>query len=93
VARRDPSIQELEQRVTRLEQQVGEIATTVTSSNEAAVRETRSFRDAFIEQRIEVRQAFEAVAQRFDRLERLADQRHAEIMAQFEKLATKPPEN
>jgi predicted glycosyltransferase len=127
-ARREPTNRELDERVTKLEHQVAEIATTVTRTNEVAVREIAEFKRAFVEHREEVRRALAETATRdlvirevsglraelrgelqnlrtelddktrhlragLDELrvvgdgrQVLADQRHAEIMGQFEKL-------
>jgi hypothetical protein len=104
IARREPSNQELDERLTRLEHHVAEIATTVTQANKAAVNEIHAFRTAVVEHRDEARKAFSSTHEliirlhaelqaevRNDRL--LANQRHAEIMAQFEKLTIRPAEN
>jgi hypothetical protein len=98
-ARQEPTDREFDERLTRLERQVAAIATTVTRANEAAVSETQAFRKAFAEHRDEARKALSATHElivrlnaelqaevRGDRL--LANQRHSEIMAQFEKLNT-----
>jgi hypothetical protein len=132
--------------VTRLEHQVAEIATTMTQTDEVAVREITAFKRAFVEHREEVRRALAETATRelvirevsglraelrgelqslrtelrgglqslqtefggkardlqvgLDELRAvghgrqvLADQRHAEIMGQFEKLFSEPREN
>jgi hypothetical protein len=123
-ARREPTNRELDERVTRLEQQVAEIATTVTRTNEVAVREIAEFKRAIVEHREEVRRTLAETATRelvirevsglraelrgelqslrtgLDQLrivgdarQVLADQRHAEIMGQFEKLFSGPSEN
>jgi chromosome segregation ATPase len=123
-ARREPTNRELDERVTRLEQQVAEIATTVTQTNEVAVREIAEFKRAFVEHREEVRRTLAETATRelvirevsglraelrgelqslrteLDQLrivgdgrQVLADQRHAELMGQFEKLFSGPSEN
>ena len=142
-ARREPTNRELDERVTRLEHQVAEIATTVTQTNEVAVREIAKFKRAFVEHREEVRRALAETATREllirevsglraelrgelqslrtglggelqsvrselggktrdlqagldelrvvgDRRQMLADQRHAEIMGQFERLFSGP---
>jgi len=115
--------------------QVVEIATTVTRTNEVAVREIAEFKQAFVEHREEVRRALAETAMRelvirevcglrvelrgelqslrtelggktrdlhagLDELrlvgdgrQVLADQRHAEIMGQFDKLFSGPREN
>jgi hypothetical protein len=94
-ARRDPTPRELDERLTRVERQVAELATAMTGANEAAVREFKSFRDAFIEHRAEVRKAFAETATKADLAGLRAEvrQNHAEVMAQFEKLLAKPSEN
>jgi chromosome segregation ATPase len=134
-ARREPTNRELDERVTKLEHQVAEIATTLTRTNEVAVREIAEFRRAFVEHREEVRRALAETATRelvirevsglraelrgelqnlrtelggktrdlqagLDELrvvgdgrQALADQRHAEIMGQFEKLFSGPRQN
>jgi hypothetical protein len=145
-ARPEPTNRELDERVTRLEHQVAEIATTVTRTNEVAVREIAEFKRAFVEHREEVRRALAETATRelvirevsglraelrgelqglrtelhgelqslrtelggkardlqvgLDELrvvgdgrQVLADQRHAEIMGQFEKLFSGLREN
>jgi hypothetical protein len=134
-ARREPTNRELDERVTRLEHQVAEIATTVTRTNEVAVREIAEFKRAFVEHREEVRRGLAETATRelvirevsglrpelrgelqslrtelggkardlqvgLDELrivgegrQVLADQRHAEIMGQFEKLFSRPRDN
>ena len=131
-ARREPTNRELDERVTRLEHQVAEIATTVTRTNEVAVREIAEFKRAFVEHREEVRRALAETATRElvirevsglrtelrgelqslrtelgrdlqvglnelrivgDGRQVLADQRHTEIMGQFEKLFSGPREN
>jgi len=112
--------------------QVVEIATTVTRTNEVAVREIAEFKQAFVEHREEVRRALAETAMRElvirevcglrvelrgelqslrtelgrdlqvglnelrivgDGRQVLADQRHTEIMGQFEKLLSGPREN
>jgi chromosome segregation ATPase len=123
-ARREPTNRELDERVSRLEQQVAEIAATVTQTNEVAAREIAEFKRAFVEHREEVRRTLAETATRelvirevsglraelrgelqslrteLDQLrivgdgrQVLADQRHAEIMGQFEKLLSGPSEN
>ena len=131
-ARREPTNRELDERVTRLEHQVAEIATTMTRTNEAAVREIAEFKRTFVEHREEVRRALAETATRElvirevsglrtelrgelqslrtelgrdlqvglnelrivgDGRQVLADQRHTEIMGQFEKLFSGPREN
>jgi hypothetical protein len=121
--------------VTRLEHQVAEIATTMTQTDEVAVREITAFKRAFVEHREEVRRALAETATRelvirevsglraelrgelqslrtelggktrdlqvgLDELrvvgdgrQVLADQRHVEIMGQFEKLFSGLREN
>ena len=63
-ARREPTNRELDERVTRLEHQVAEIATSVTRTNEVAVREIAEFKRAFVEHREEVRRALAETATR-----------------------------
>jgi hypothetical protein len=63
-ARREPTNRELDERVTRLEHQVAEIATTVTRTNDVAVREIAEFKRALIEHREEVRRALAETATR-----------------------------
>ena len=96
-ARRGPTIRELEAAVTK-------VASTEFAMNREAIKEAKWFRDAFIEHRDETRKAFVATHELITRLhgEVMADiaglrdevrQNHAEVMAQFEKLSAKPPEN
>jgi hypothetical protein len=63
-ARREPTNRQLDERVTRLEHQVAEIATTVTRTNDVAVREIAEFKRALIEHREEVRRALAETATR-----------------------------
>jgi hypothetical protein len=67
-AHRDPTPRELDERLTRVERQVAEIATTITNAQEASVREAQQSRDAFIEHRAEVRKGFAEGAVRAEAL-------------------------
>ena len=95
-ARRGAAIHELEAAVTK-------VASTEAAMNREAIKEAKWFRDAFIEQRDETRKAFAATHELITRLhgEVMADiaglrdevrKNHAAVMAQFEKLSTKPSE-
>lgn len=57
---------------------------------ERAIGELRSDNDAVFKILLRQREDDRALA---DQRQVIADKRHAEIMAQFEKLATRPPEN
>jgi hypothetical protein len=125
-ARREPTVRELDERLTRLEHQVADIATTVADTNRVAVQEVQAFHSAFIEHGEETRKAFaetHAIIHRlggaveagfkttFNQIAELRTELKAdiadvrtelrgdiaglriEIIAQFEKLARKPPEN
>ena len=96
-ARRGPTIRELGAAVSK-------VASTEAAMNREAIKEAKWFRDAFIEHRDETRKAFAATQELVTRLhgEVMADiaglrdevrQNQAAVMAQFEKLSTKPPEN
>jgi hypothetical protein len=96
-ARRGPAIRELEAAVTK-------VASTEAVMNREAIKEAKWFRDGFIEHRDETRKAFAATHELIIRLrgEVMADiaglrdevrKSHAAVMAQFEKLLAKPPEN
>lgn len=86
-ARREPTNRELDERVTRLEHQVAEIATTVTQTNEVAVREIAEFKRAFVEHREEVRRALAETATR-ELLIREVSGLRAELRGELQSLRT-----
>ena len=86
-ARREPTNRELDERVTRLEHQVAEIATTVTQTNEVAVREIAEFKRAFVEHREEVRRALAETATR-ELLIREVSGLRAEVRGELQSLRT-----
>lgn len=90
-------MRELDERLTTVERELAQVVGTVTRINEAAVQEFQTFRDAFIEHRSEVRQAFAVVESRFDQVDKRFDatrelmvRLHAEVMAELGKLQSKP---
>lgn len=91
---RGAAIRELEAAVTK-------VASTEAAMNREAIKEAKWFRDGFIEHRDETRKAFAGTHELITRLhgEVMADiaglrdevrKNHAAVMAQFEKLSTKP---
>jgi len=57
-ARRAPTIQELDERLTTVERELAQVVSTVTTMNREATDEAKRFRDAFVEHRAEVRKGF-----------------------------------
>jgi len=93
-ARRGAAIHELEAAVTQ-------VASTEAAMNREAIKEAKWFRDGFIEHRDETRKAFAATPLTRLHGEVMADiaglrdevrKNHAAVIAQFEKLSTKPSE-
>ena len=108
-ARRDPTPRELDERLTKLERRIAEIAPTTTASQsdelraemrkgfadaheliDRKIREAQSSNDVMFKMLFRQREDDRVLA---DQRQAAADQRHAEIMAQFEKLLRQPPEN
>jgi hypothetical protein len=73
--------------VTSLEHQVAEIATTVTQTDEVAVREITKFKRAFVEHREEVRRALAETATRELVIRELSGLR-AELRGELQSLRT-----
>jgi hypothetical protein len=95
-ARREPTMRELDERLTAVERELAQVVGTGTRINEAAVQEFQTFRDAFTEHRNEVRQVFAVVesrfhqvGKRFDASHELIIRQHAEVMAEMGKLQNK----
>ena len=61
-ARRVPTVQELDERLTNVERELAQVVSTVTRVNQAAISEAKWFRDTFMEHRDEVRKGFAETA-------------------------------
>jgi hypothetical protein len=89
-ARREPTIRELDERLTNVERELAQVVSALTISNDTARREIQTFREAFMEQRAEVRQSFTSVLdhanKRFDAVHELIVRLHAETLAELGKL-------
>jgi DNA anti-recombination protein RmuC len=89
-ARRVPTVQELDERLTTVERELAQVVSALTISNDTARREIQTFRETFMEHRAEVRQSFAAVIdhtnQRFDAVHELITRLHAEAMVELGKL-------
>jgi hypothetical protein len=90
--RRTPTVQELAERVSRLEKQMTEMVKTLANSNTSAAHEMNEIRRALLDGRDELRRAFADTATR-ELVIRLRDElqgeiraKHTEVMTQFEKL-------
>ena len=77
MARREPTIRELDERLATVERQLLQVVAALISANQAATREFQWHREAFIQHRDEVREAFDKTASRdemregFNRLHKL----------------------
>jgi hypothetical protein len=63
-ALREPTIRELDERLTTVERQLVQVVAALISANQAATREFQWHREAFIQHRDEVREAFDKTAGR-----------------------------
>jgi hypothetical protein len=90
--RRTPSVQELSERVLRLEKQMAELVKMLPDSDTSAVHEMTELRHALLDGRDELRRAFadsatrELVIRLHNELQGEIRAKHSEVMAQFEKL-------
>jgi uncharacterized protein involved in exopolysaccharide biosynthesis len=89
---RTPTVQELAERVSRLEKQMAEMVKTLAHSDTSTVHEMTELRHALLGGRDELRRAFADTASR-ELVIRLNNElqdeiraKHTEVMAQFEKL-------
>ena len=89
---RTPTVQELAERVSRLEKQLAEMVKTLADSDTSAVHEMAELRHALLDGRDELRRAFadtatrELVIRLHNELQGEIRAKHAEVMAQFETL-------
>ena len=89
---RSPTVQELAERVSRLEAQMAEMVNTLADSDTSVVHEMAELRHALHDGRDELRRAFADIATRelvirlHNELQGEIRAKHTEVMAQFEAL-------
>jgi len=89
---RTPTVQELAERVSRLEKQMAEMVNTLADSDTSSVHEMAELRHALLDGRDELRRAFadtatrELVTRLHNELQGEIRAAHTEVMAQFETL-------
>jgi hypothetical protein len=92
-ARKEPTVRELDERLTKLESRLEESESNVKAGFErleSKIDAAQNSNDVMFKVLFRQREDDRVLA---DQRQAIADQRHAEIMAQFEKLLARPSEN
>ena len=96
---RTPTVQELAQRVSRLEKQMVEMVKRLADSATSTVHDMAELRHALLDGRDELRRAFadtagrELVIRLHNELQGELRSKHAEVMTKFEKLQARPSQD